>query len=112
MAKAATKSSTKEPKKASAASKTKASEASQADKIEKACEDAVQLLKKLDIDQQLQRDIEWCLGSYRSDKNPVGLYDMAVRALVVLQDAKAKKVKGITSKSVTDLEKAIQGREN
>jgi hypothetical protein len=109
MAKAATKSPAKEPKKAPVASKSKLSSS---DKIEKACEDALALLKKLDIDHQLQRDIEWCLGSYRSDKNPVGLYDMAERALGVLQDAKASKAKGVTSKSVTDLEKAIQERDN
>jgi hypothetical protein len=109
MAKAATKTSTKEPKKTPAVSKAKVSSGAQ---IEKACDDALALLKKLDIDHQLQRDIEWCLGSYRTDQNPIGLYDMAARALVILQEAKTKKVKGVTTKSVADLEKALQGREN
>lgn len=108
MAKVAAKKSTKVPKKTSSSSTTKLSSS---DKIEKACEEALEKLKSLGIEQQLQNDIEWCLGSYKADKNPVGLYLMAERALAVFQEEKTKKTKGVTAKMVTDLEKAIQSRE-
>jgi hypothetical protein len=97
---------------AKAAKKTpKASSAvSGSQKIEKVCEDALNKLKELGIDQQLQNDIEWCIGSFKSDSNPVGLYAMADRALTIFRDEKAKKTKGITAKIITDLEKVIQDR--
>src|SRR5687768_13312212 len=73
--------------------------------IEKVCQDALEKLKVLDIDRQLQNDIEWCLGSYRADHNPIGLYDMAERALTIFREEKSKKTKGVTAKMITDLEK-------
>ncbi|HYC86686.1 MAG TPA: hypothetical protein VEB86_15745 [Chryseosolibacter sp.] len=76
--------------------------------IEKVCEAALQKLRELGIQQQLQNDIEWCLGSYRADGNPVGLYSMAERALAVFQEEKARKTKGITAKNISDIEKALQ----
>jgi hypothetical protein len=108
MAKVAAKTSTKGPKKTSSTASAKGSSSPD---IEKACEEVLETLKTLGVDQQLQNDIEWCLGSYKADNNPVGLYAMADRALSILQQEKAKKTKGITAKMVTDLEKVIQARE-
>jgi hypothetical protein len=76
--------------------------------IEKVSEDALQKLQELGIDEQLQRDIQWCLGSYRADNNPVGLYETAKKALAVLKEEKEKKTKGVTSKLISDLEKAVK----
>ena len=73
----------KTPKKTSAA-KTPA----QGSSIEKVSQETLEKLKTLGIDQQLQNDLEWCLGSYRSDNNPVGLYEMAERALAILREEK------------------------
>ncbi len=106
MAKTASKTATKAPKKTA----TSKPAASAGDKIEKACIDALEKLKSLGIQQQLQNDIEWCLGSYRADGNPVGLYDMAERALTVFQEEKAKKTKGVTAKTITDIEKVLADR--
>lgn len=107
MAKAPVKSAAKTaPKKTAAAPKVKAATAS----IEKACEDALKKLQAVGLDAQLQRDIQWCLGSYNADKNPAGLYEMAQRALQVFQAAKEKKTKGITSKVTDDLEKVLSSR--
>lgn len=64
-------------------------------------------LKSLNLNPQLQADIEWCLGSYRHDHNPVGLIDMANRALALFKEEQAKKTKGITAKLISDLEKAV-----
>jgi hypothetical protein len=107
MAKVAAKTSAKAPKKTTSTAKPKASSSIN---IEQACQDALDKLKTLGIDQQLQSDIEWCLGSYRSDSNPVGLYAMAERALNIFKEEKAKKTKGVTAKTITDLEKIIEAR--
>ena len=75
--------------------------------IEQVCETALTKLKELNIDEGLQSEIQWCLGSYGYDKNPAGLYQMAKRALAIFTVEKANKTKGITAKIISDLEKAI-----
>jgi len=93
-------------KKAPAAPKSKTISPS----IEKACEDALKKLKELGLDPTLQADITWCLGSFKADKNPAGLYEMAEKALRVFNAEKEKKTKGVTAKMTSDLEKALKGR--
>jgi len=78
-----------------------------ADLIEKACLAALAKLKDLNAEPQLQSEIEWCLGSYSYDKNPVGLFKVGSRALEVLKQLQAAKTKGVTAKLVGDLEKAV-----
>ena len=101
-----------EAKKAAAAKPAKSATPKAAKKesgvaIDKACELALKKLRELNIDQGLQSEIEWCLGSYQNDKNPSGLYLMAKRALAVFSVELASKSKGVTAKLVADLEKAI-----
>lgn len=78
--------------------------------IEKVAVEVLTKLKTLNLEQQLQADIEWCLGSYRHDKNPTGLYEMAEKAFGIFKTEQAKKTKGITSKLVGDVEKALKSR--
>ena len=107
MAKTPTKTPAKKAaKKASTTPKVKASSIS----IEKVSHDTMKKLAELGLDSQLQADIEWCLGSYKSDNNPAGLYEMAERALKVFTVEKEKKTKGITAKVIGDLEKVINSR--
>lgn len=75
--------------------------------IEQACELAFNTLHELNLDAALQSEIQWCLGSYRHDGNPAGLYIMAKRAVAAFTVEKANKTKGITAKLITDIEKAI-----
>jgi hypothetical protein len=105
MAKAAAKTATKAPRKTSA---TPVKASTTGSDIEKVSKEALEKLRELNIDQQLQNDLEWCLGSYKSDNNPVGLYSMIERAVIIFKEEKAKKTKGITAKLVADLEKAIK----
>jgi hypothetical protein len=109
MAKAISKSVAKTAKKT--AVKTAKPKVSSADLIEKATDDTLEKLRSLGIEAELQNDIEWCLGSYRADRNPVGLYQMAERAVAVLKREKDNKTKGVTAKLITDLEKALNSRE-
>lgn len=80
---------------------------SASDQIEKVCVESLKKLQELGIEQQLQSDIEWCLGSYRNDLNPSGLYEVAARTLTIFQAEKSKKTKGVTAKMITDLEGAL-----
>ena len=106
MKKATTKKSTTAPTvKATRVSKPRA--AKKEVSIDKVCEDALNKLRELNIDEALQSDLQWCLGSYGYDKNPTGLYQMGKRALAVFTVEKANKTKGVTAKLITDLEKAI-----
>jgi len=78
--------------------------------IEKVSEEVLDKLRTLGVEEQLQHDVEWCLGSYRHDGNPVGLYSCVERALPVFKDQREKKTKGVTAKFITDLEKAVNQR--
>jgi hypothetical protein len=76
--------------------------------IDSACETILQKLQALGIEEKLQADIQWCLGSYRNDLNPTGLYDMGKKAISVLQDYRTQHPKAVTAKFITDLEKALK----
>lgn len=111
MAKAAAKTSTsKESKKPSAGTKISPNKLTSSN-LEKVSTEVLEKLQTLGIDDQLQRDIKWCLGSYMSDQNPSGLYDTAKKALMVFQIEKEKKTKGVTAKLIQDLEKIVKEQE-
>ena len=105
MAKAAPKAPAK-PKKASAPKQQLAP----ANLIEEVCIASLAKLQELELDYQLQSEINWCLGSFRNDGNPIGLYLMAERALRVFKTELAAKRKGIPPALVKDIEKSLKGR--
>ena len=82
------KTSSKTPTKTVAAKKPASTPKAKTSSIEQASEDALKKLRELGLDTQLQSDLEWCLGSYRADQNPSGLYDMLDRSLGVFKTAK------------------------
>jgi hypothetical protein len=65
-------------------------------------------LSQLGIEPDLQSDINWCLGSFQNDGNPIGLFQMAERSLTVFKTEQAKKTKGVTATLIADLEKALK----
>ena len=79
--------------------------------LEQASDEALKKMQALGINPKLQSELEWCLGSFRFDRNPSGLYEVAGRVLTVLNEEKTKKTKGITTKLVSDLEKALKGQQ-
>jgi hypothetical protein len=95
------------PAKKAAAVKPKAPAAHQ---IEKVNEDILKKLQELNVEQALQADIEWCLGSYRNDNNPSGLYIMAERALSVFAFELTKDSKSVPVKLIKDIEKALKNK--
>jgi len=108
MAKAIAKSSTDKAPVKKAPAKVKVP--SSVSNIEKVAEEVLTKLKALNLEPQLQADIEWCLGSYRHDQNPTGLYEMAERAFGIFKTEQARKTKGITAKLVGEVEKALKTR--
>jgi hypothetical protein len=84
------------------------SKASSNTDIEKLSKSILEKLKTLGLDEQLQADSEWCLGSYSYDKNPVGLIKAAHNALNLFKTELARKTKGVTAKLISDIEKAIE----
>lgn len=102
MAKATAKTVTAPAKKSVAKPKAKTSAS-----IEKVSEEVLEKLKSLDLEQQLQADIEWCLGSYRYDQNATGLIEAIGKAHDVLKQAHAKKTKGITATLLSSIEKVL-----
>lgn len=78
--------------------------------IEKISEQVLTKLQALDIEHGLQADIQWCIGSYRHDKNPVGLYQMLGRALPVLKAQREKNARSVAARLITDIEKALANK--
>lgn len=103
MAKTAAKTTTKAPAKRAVKKPTTVAESNP---IVTTSETALKKLKELGIDGQLQADLEWCIGSYKADKNPIGLYEMVRRALAVFKENKSNK--GVTTKLINDLEKVVK----
>ena len=73
--------------------------------IDQVCTEVLAKLKALNIEESLQSEIAWCLGSYRHDHNPSGLFEMIARAEKIFQQERAKKTKGITLKFINQLKK-------
>lgn len=80
------------------------------EKIEKACEAAFEKFKKINKPEfaDTQSKLEYVIGSYRYDGNPVGLYEVGEKALDTLKAYKAEKPKQVSKKLIDDLEKALK----
>jgi hypothetical protein len=102
MAKATAKTATTTVKKSAAKPKAKSSI-----DLDKLSEDILSKLKTLNIEQQLQADLEWCLGSYRYDQNASGLVEVIKKAFEILKQEQIKKTKGITAAFLNNIEKAF-----
>lgn len=82
-------------------------------KIEKACEAALDKFQKLGLDSftDIQSKLEFVLGSYRFDGNPVGLYEIGEKALSELKKIKKAKPRLVAKKLIDALEKAIKEKQ-
>ncbi len=80
-------------------------------KIEMACEDALGKFKKISIEKyaDIQSKLEYVLGSYRFDKNPVGLFEIGESALKELKNCKKGKPRLVSKKLIDSLAKALKG---
>jgi len=78
-------------------------------KIEKACQEALKKFQQIGSDDhnEVQSKLEFVLGSYKFDQNPVGLYEIGAMALSKLKGIKKQKPKLVSQKLIDSLEKAL-----
>ena len=76
------------------------------EKFRNACEAAVQVFDKINMDdyRELQSKLAYCIGSYDYDKNPSGLYEYGKVALEELKAFKASNPRKVSKKVIEDLE--------
>lgn len=86
------------------------SDAKQNKKIEKACKDALVKFQKIGGEKykEIQSKLEYVLGSYGFDGNPVGLYEIGAQALKDLKKVKKDKPRAVAKKLLDDLENALK----
>jgi len=79
------------------------------EKIRNACAAAVQTFTKLKKEEfaELQSKLEFCIGSYDYDKNPVGLIEYGKKALEELNAFKASNPRKVNKKIIAELEKSL-----
>ncbi|MFO7656243.1 MAG: hypothetical protein R6W78_04185 [Bacteroidales bacterium] len=77
--------------------------------LKTACKAALETFKKVGNSEhdEIKSKLEFVIGSYEFDKNPVGLVEFGQKALVLLSDAKKKNPKKIAKKVIADLETAL-----
>ncbi len=77
--------------------------------LAKKCEEVVAKFDKLGDSKynEVKEKLEWCLGSYKHDKNPAGLVEYGHKAVDMLKQARTEKPKLVSQKLVEDLEKAL-----
>lgn len=88
------------------------SDAKQNQKIQKACTAALEKFQKVGTEKyaDIQSKLEYVLGSYSFDGNPVGLYEIGAKALKDLKKYKKEKPRLVSKKLIDDLETAIKNK--
>ena len=75
------------------------------DQVRNVCQEAVETFRKLnkpDYSDIISR-LEFCIGSYDFDQNPVGLFEHAKIALKMLDDVKKSSPRKVSKKLLDDL---------
>ena len=78
--------------------------------LRNACEAASQVFAKINKGRfiDLQSKLEYCVGSYDHDKNPVGLYEFGEIAVKELKSFKEQNPRKVNKKIIANLEKSLQ----
>lgn len=77
--------------------------------LKEGCQEAIDVLQKLEVEDfaDLKAKLEWVVGSYEYDNNPIGLHEIGTEALAAFQAYKEQKPKAITKKSLDKIEKCL-----
>jgi hypothetical protein len=80
------------------------------EQLQKACQAALTAFNKINKEayNDIRSKLEFVIGSYEYDKNPVGLIEFGEKALIILKDIKAKSPRKVTKKVIDDLEKNLK----
>jgi uncharacterized protein YutD len=81
------------------------------DQVRNACQAAAEAFRKLDKPEysDIIARLDFCIGSYDFDQNPVGLFEHAKIAHQMLSDLKKTSPRKISKKLLDDLEKSLAG---
>jgi len=84
------------------------------EKLREGCENALNAFAKLDDNQfsDICSRLEYVIGSYNNDKNPVGLHEYAAIASTNMKAYKKKNPRKINKKVIDGLDRAIKNFEN
>jgi len=82
----------------------------QYNKLRDACFEAYLFFEQLGDPEnaEIQSKLEFVIGSYNFDNNPVGLYEIGEIALGILKDTRKKSPKKVGKKVIEDLEKSLK----
>ncbi len=80
------------------------------EKLKKSCQEALTVITKMERDElaDIKSKLEFVIGSYEYDKNPVGLHEFGEKALRILTNLKKKEPRKVNAKVLENLENNIQ----
>ncbi len=89
--------------------KKKTAVAADTNKLRTAIENALTAFQKIDAaaNAEIIEKLQFVIGSFDFDQNPIGLYEFGEKALPILTRIKEKNSKLVTKKVIDDLEKAL-----
>ena len=78
--------------------------------LRNACEETANFFKKLGNSEysEIKSKLDFVVGSYDFDKNPVGLYEIGQQALEILKEIKAKSPKKVSKQLLSSLEESLK----
>ena len=79
------------------------------EKLEKACKDALAQFEKIGDEKyyDIRSKLEFVLGSFGFDGNPVGLHEFAKKSSDLLKKYKAKYPRKVSKKLIDSIDKAV-----
>lgn len=79
------------------------------DKLRDACQQAVQAFNKINQPEfaDIIAKLEFCIGSYNFDKNPVGLVEYGHVALEMLKEVKKKNPRKVSQTLIKNLDDSL-----
>jgi hypothetical protein len=79
------------------------------DRLRDACQDAVQAFKKINEPEfeDIISKLDFCIGSYNFDRNPVGLVEYGHVALELLKEVKKKNPRKVTQALLKKLDDSL-----
>ena len=77
--------------------------------LKDACADSLDALRKLKDDTfgEINSKLEYVIGSYEFDKNPVGLHEIGQNALSIMKKFKEQNPRKLSKKVIDKMEKSI-----
>jgi hypothetical protein len=82
---------------------------SKSERLRDACELAVKTFRKLNHSdfEHIISKLEFCIGSYNFDKNPIGLVEYGFRALSMLKEIKKNHPRKVSGELISTLENSL-----